>query len=351
MFQNHRSLLAVLALCLATWTTPAWAVATHPLPGQWTDALAVAELPDGSLLVAQSSGLVDRLVSENGSYREPTVWADLGDGGQATLLGFAVDPDFLSSGYVYALTRTTANGTAVAHLTRWRDANGLVVLNRVLVDDLPSGQERAGGVLKVGPDGKLWVALGDGGVPAAGATAANLRGVLLRYNDDGSVPGDNPEPNSPVWAKGFRDPSGLAWQPGTNRLYSLDRGPVIPKGTNDRLDVIEPKDDLGWPKVLARDKARGFTQAVIYCSSGHSWIPGGAVFATRGAWKGSLLFAGSGEGTLYRLSLDTKAPRKILFYEEMLTGALGPLADVAETAEGQPLLLSKERLYLLSGEE
>jgi len=351
MPMTRRLFLPVLVFVLSALAVPVSALSTAALPGRWTDALTVLELPDGSLLVAQSSGLVDRLIGENGTYREPTVWADLSDGGQATLLGLAVDPDFLSSGYLYALTRTEVNGTMVAHLTRWRDAGGLVVLNRVLVDDLPSGQERAGGVVKVGPDGKLWVALGDGGAPASEATAANLRGVLLRYNDDGSLPADNPDPASPVWAKGFRDPSGLAWQPGTDRLYSLDRGAAIPKGTNDRLDVIEKKDDLGWPKHMAREKARGFTQAVIYCSSGHSWVPGGAVFATVGSWKGSLLFAGSGEGVLYRLSLDAKAPKKILFYEELINGALGPLVDVAVTADGRPLLLAKDRLYLLNSED
>lgn len=336
----------LVALLLVFAAASVSALTTQPLPGKWSDAQSMASLPDGSLLIVQANGEVDRLAAEGADFQPPVPWADLGDGGAATVLGFAVDPDFLSSGYVYALLRSDENGVPVARLTRWRDSGGLVVLNRVLVDDLPSGKERAGGALKVGPDGKLWVALGDGGNPAAMATQP-LRGALLRFNDDGSIPADNPDSASPVWAKGYRDPGGLAWQPGTDRLYTLDRGPAVPKGTNDRLDAIEKKDDLGWPKVMARDRARGYTQAVTYCSSGHSWVPRGAVFATQGDWKGSLLFAGAGEGILYRLSLDTKAPRKILFYEELVNGDLGPLADVGLDADGQPLLLSKERLYRL----
>jgi len=345
MFQSPslRTPLAFLILLLILpWG--ASALQTVPLPGKWTDALTVAPLPDGSLLVAQTSGLVDRLAPEGSGYREPAVWADLGDNGQSELLGFAVDPDFLASGYVYALLKTTVGGTSTLELTRWRDSGGLVVLNRILVDDLPGGPDREGGIVKVGPDGKLWVGLGDGG----SADEANpLRGALLRYNDDGTIPPDNETPGSPVWAKGYRDPGGLAWQPETGRLYSLDRGPAVAKGTNDRLDVVARGADLGWPKHSARERARGYTQAVIYCSSGHTWVPGGAVFLNQGENKGSLLFAGAGEGILYRLSLDAKTPTKINFYEELINGALGPLVDVALAANEQPVVLSKERLYLL----
>lgn len=331
---------------LVLFSATVWGLQTVPLPGRWTDALTVASLPDGSVLVAQSSGLVDRLVPEGAGFREPTVWADFGDNGTSQLLGLAVDPDFLSSGYVYTTVQTQVDGQPVVQLIRWRESGGLVVLNRVLVDNLPGGADRVGGGVKVGPDGKLWVALGDGSSPAA-VVPGSLRGSLLRYNTDGSIPDDNPSPTSPVWATGYRNPGGLAWQPGTGRLYTLDKGPPVTRGTNDRLDVVTKGADLGWPKASARDRARGYTQAIIYCSSGHSWVPGGAVFLTDADNQESLLFAGAGEGILYRLSLDPKTPSKINFYEELVNGALGPLLDVGLTNDQRPLLLSKERLYLL----
>jgi len=321
------------------------ALETQPLPGSWKDAINVAALPDGSLLVAQRSGLVDRLAFSGTDFQPASTWADLGEKGTSELLGFVVDPNFLSSGYVYAALRVKESEKLVVQITRWRQAEGKVVLNRVLVDGLPSGADRAGGVLKIGPDGRLWLGIGDGDAPAAEVTPANLRGVLLRYNSDGSIPADNPTPSSPVWAWGFRDPAGLAWQPDTGRLYALDRGPVIPRGTMDRLDLIEKATNYGWPKYLGRDFATGVARPVIYCSSGHSWIPGGAVFAIKGDWSGSLLFAGAGQGNLYRLSLDSKAPTKILFYEELVGGDLGPLVDITLGSDDQPYLLSKEKLY------
>ena len=347
MLSPYRLLVIVLAVLFFGSPLRLFALETQPLSGTWTDALSLATLPDGSLLVAQHSGLVDRLAPEGNSYHPATVWADLGDNGAAELLGFAVDPDFLSSGYVYAALRVKQDDGLVVRLTRWRESGGLVVLNRVLVDSIPSGPERAGGVLKFGPDGYLWLGIGDGGAPPAEVTPAKMRGVLLRYNEDGSIPADNPSPDSAVYSWGFRDPSGLAWQPGTNRLYTLDRGPVIPKGTMDRLDLVDKGANYGWPRYMGRDVAPGIARPVIYCSSGHSWIPGGAVFVPSGEWQGSLLFAGSGEGNLYRLSLDVKTPMKILFYEELIGGELGALVDVALGPDGQPYLLSKEKLYRL----
>jgi len=159
-----------------------------------------------------------------------------------------------------------------------------------------------------------------------------------------TIPSDNPDPSSPIWAWGFRDPAGLAWQPDTGRLYSLDRGAAVTRGTMDEVNLIEKKGFYGWPKYLGREVAKGVTKPVIYCTSGHTWIPGGATFVLSGEWKGSLLFAGAGEGVLYRLSLDTNAPNKILFYEELINGTLGPLTDVTTTGD-DVYLLSATTLY------
>jgi len=347
MFSSHplfRFHFCVLFLS-AAWGLPA--LQTKTLPGNWTDALTVVSLPDGSMIVAQRSGQVDILVADGDQFLPPVPWADLGDNGKSELLGLTVDPDFLSSGYVFAALRSR-DVVPVLRITRWRSSGGLAILNRILVDDLPTGTERAGGVLKYGPDGKLWLGVGDGGAPAADVKPATLRGVLLRYNEDGTIPSDNPDPDSPVWCWGFRDPGALAWQPGTGRLYALDRGPPVPKGTNDPLDIIVKGADYGWPKYMAREYGKGVTRPVTFSSSGHSWIPNGAVFVTKGEWAGSLLFAGSGQGFLYRLSLDPKSATKITFYDEMIQGDLGPLMDVTLGTDDQAYLLSKKKLYKIT---
>jgi glucose/arabinose dehydrogenase len=348
MFASLR--LVALATFLATAGLLS-AAETTPLPPTFQDPVDLEPLPDGSFLVAQRGGVILRVYPDD-TTSAPEVWADLSastmTGPEIGLLGLAADKDFGATGYVYALQSFYSGGDITLRIVRLRESANGALLNRVIADGLPSGSEHPGGVLAIGPDGKLYAGIGDGGVEASQVTPSALRAVLLRYNLDGSIPEDNPDPKSPVWASGLRDLRGLAWQPGTDRLYALDRGPVIPKGTMDELDLIERGKNYGWPKAIARDIMAGVVKPVIYCSSGHSWIPGGATFVTEGDWAGSLLFPGAGEGVLYHLTLDAKAPAKITFYEELVGGALGALIDVAQSPEGALFLLSRTTLYRLS---
>lgn len=340
-----------LAALLLTLVPALFAVDSTPLLSNFQDPVDLEALPDGSVLVAQRGGLIMRVYPEED---RPTaqVWADLSSstltGPEIGLLGIAADRDFGATGYVYALQSFSSGSEVTLRIVRLRDSATGALLNRVIAENLPSGTEHPGGVLAIGPDGKLYAGVGDGGMEASQVTPSNLRAVLLRYNVDGSIPDDNPDPKSPVWAWGLRDLRGLAWQPSTNRLYALDRGPTIPKGTMDELDLIEKGKNYGWPKYVARDVATGITKPVIYCSSGHSWVPGGALFVNNGDWTGSLLFPGAGEGVLYHLTLDSRTPTKITFYEELIGGALGALIDVAESPEGNLYLLSRSTLYRLT---
>ena len=103
-----------------------------------------------------------------------------------------------------------------------------------------------GGVLRFGPDGKLYVAVGDHGARPSNAQdtlgGRNLRGKILRLNPDGTVPADNPYPRKYFWALGLRDPSGLGFDPLGGRMYVTEGGALaneviaVPRGAN-----------LGWP--------------------------------------------------------------------------------------------------------
>jgi len=343
------SFFVVTFLCAVLFPWSLFAVQSKALPGTWTDAVCLGQLPDGSILVAQQSGQIDVLKPSGDTFVGPQPWADLGEGGKAHLVGFAIDPQFQSTGYVFAALEITTDQGPELQVTRWRAADNLVVLNKVLVDHIPSGADRTGGVLKAGPDGDLWLGVGDGGVSASEVTG--LRGTLLRIQADGSIPADNPQPDSYIWATGLRDPHGLVWQKDTHNMYVLDRGPQITDGTMDELDLVEKSDDFGWPEYFGREGPRSVSKPVIYCTSGHTWIPGGAAYVDSGFWKGSLIFAGAGQGILYRLSLDAAKPRKILFYDELINGSLGPLVDVAMGTGGRPLLLSRDHVYELTPED
>ncbi|NDC47782.1 MAG: PQQ-dependent sugar dehydrogenase [Micrococcales bacterium] len=123
----------------------------------------------------------------------------------------------------------------------WQLSNKRVLLAGI--DRSGKSTTHNGGRLVIGPDDKLWVSLGDAGMK--GATSQNwsrLGGSILRLNLDGTVPEDNPRPGSYVWAKGFRDTQGMAWD-GFGNMWTTEFG----EDTWDELNMVEKGKNYGWP--------------------------------------------------------------------------------------------------------
>src|SRR5207302_4266600 len=98
------------------------------------------------------------------------------------------------------------------HVIRWADCGGTGTNGTVIIS-MPSGPDcvHKGGRLAFGTDGMLYVSLGEEHTPTASQDTSDVRGMVLRYRPDGSVPADNPYgAGNPVWAYGFRNPFGLA---------------------------------------------------------------------------------------------------------------------------------------------
>jgi glucose/arabinose dehydrogenase len=99
-------------------------------------------------------------------------------------------------------------------------------------------------------DEKLYVNVGDGMInPEVAQDDNDLRGKILRLNLDGSIPSDNPNPKSYVYAKGLRNPFGAAWRKSDNHLYISDNGPAV----DDRIAKILPGENYGWPASMRKN--------------------------------------------------------------------------------------------------
>ncbi len=186
-----------------------------PPPASFSAAYptALAFAPDGRLFYTERAGTV-RVWQDGASHvfaTVPTVTTERGGGySERGLLGVALSPSFASDHYVFAFY-SDADYTH-QHVIRWTDCAGRAGDARVIVT-LPSGSDccHKGGRLVGGIDGKLYVTLGEEHTAAAAQDTSDVRGKVLRYNLDGSVPGDNPfGPGNPVWAYGFRNPFGIA---------------------------------------------------------------------------------------------------------------------------------------------
>lgn len=236
------------------------APAPSPTPGEAavTVFLTGAEFPvdlefapDGRLFYAELRTGRIRVVEDGRLREEPfaelTV-VNLPRYSEHGLLGLALDPDFARNGYVYAFyTVPDQQGEPLKQrVVRFREVDGRGAEMTVILDDLPVGPRcyHNGGRLAFGPDGKLYISLGDGENPPAAQDTADLRGKILRINPDGSIPPDNPILGSPVWAWGLRNVFGLAFAP-DGTLYATENGPQ----GYDELNRIVPGGNYGWPQV------------------------------------------------------------------------------------------------------
>ena len=95
-----------------------------------------------------------------------------------------------------------------------------------------------------GPDGKLYVVVGDNDNPALAQNLAVLAGKMLRLNPDGTVPSDNPRAGSPIIGYGIRNSFGFTFDPQSGRLWETENGPEC----NDEINLVARLTlrNFGW---------------------------------------------------------------------------------------------------------
>lgn len=301
---------------------------------------AMVFLPDGRILLTERPGRV-RLIQ--GGKLDPKPVATISDVlplGEGGLLGITISPSFSDNHWVYVYyTHQTASGPR-NQVVRYTMENQQLHDPKVIIGNIPAASNHDGGRIKFGPDGKLYITTGDAMSPQLAQDRSSLAGKILRVNPDGSIPSDNPFPNSPVYSYGHRNPEGLAWQPGTGQLYATEHGNV----GHDEVNKILPGHNYGWPEMQGNVGARqGFTGPVIESGPNTTWAPSGATFVQGNAfpqWTGHLLFASLRGQTLWNLNLDDGNTPKLT---SIIQGTYGRLRAVVEAPDGTLYLLTSNR--------
>ncbi|MFO0980245.1 MAG: PQQ-dependent sugar dehydrogenase [Planctomycetota bacterium] len=203
----------------------------------------LAQAPDGRLFVNELPGRI-RVIAQDGTL-DPAPFAtlDVATGGERGLLGLAFSPSFASDHFVYVVA-CRAN-PARTQLVRLTDVAGVGSDETVILDDLPQGEIHNGGDLLFLADGTLLVSVGETGDQDRAQADGDLAGRVLRYAQDGSVPGDNPYPGSPEYCRGLRNTYDLALQPVTGGVFGLDNGPTH----DDEMNYIKPGKNYEWPEL------------------------------------------------------------------------------------------------------
>ena len=224
--------------------------------GRLSHPWAIAFMPDGGMLITERDGRLrvvrdDRLVPEPISG-VPAVRTD-GNGG---LMDVALHPEFAETRLVYlTYTKGHADGRGSPALARGRLEDGaLHDVEDLVVTEPFHGNSGLNGRVAFGRDGKVYMSTGgrirspDGALLNAPQDPGSLRGKVLRLNDDGSVPADNPFVDEPghrpeIWTIGHRNTLGLALHPETGDLWQHENGP----NGGDELNILLPGRNYGWP--------------------------------------------------------------------------------------------------------
>lgn len=287
--------------------------------GELDEPTDIAFTPDGRVLVAERAGRVrvvrdGRLVPD--AAMELTNVATTGDQG---LLAVAIDPEFDRTHAVYLLfTAASARGSTAFTVARFREAQDTLADPIVLIDEVPADGDRAAGSLRFGPDGKLYVAIDDGGESRRSADRASFNGKILRLNPNGTTP-DDQAGATPVYAFDHRSPRGLDWNPVGGTLWIADDEG---RGTT-RLSVVA--DSHTSPKRATERTAHLFPQMAGVHSL--AFYRGGRV----PAFRGDLLVAL--DGGLLRLRVDPDPATRVASTERLLEGLEG-IRAVAVSPDG-----------------
>jgi len=307
-------------------------------------------LPDGRQIFTERIGQVK--IVENGKVlAEPALVLPAAQGNKMGLLGLVLAPDFGKTGHLFlAWDKEIGERRFELRMERYRLEGNKLVEPKTIIEGIAANQNHTGCRLEFGQDGMLYMTTGDADKAEGVQKLDQLHGKILRFNADGSVPADNPfvgkEGARPeIWSYGHRNPQGLAFQPGTGRLYESEHGPLH----GDEVNLIEKGANYGWPVISHRREAEGMRPPLVEITPAVG--PGRLLFYQGKAFpelRGSLLLCCLRGSTVFRISLGgdglpTHVERlwnqkwgRIRFINEAPDGSLWLGTSMQDPPEGRP---------------
>ncbi len=321
----------------------------------------MAFLPGGDLLITERSGKLRRV--HDGKLLEQSISGlpEIQAIDQGGLLGITLHPQFATNHVLYLSYTGGSYGDYGTEVIRGTLDVMTLKDSKVIFKALPKqdGGYHFGSRLQFAPDGKLFITLGDRGARPSqgrGHTAQQLDthpGSLIRINEDGTVPTDNPFTKQPgvkteIYSYGHRNMQGITLHPQTQLIWTHEHGPQ----GGDEININRPGANYGWPVITygvnyvigtaigEGTHLAGMEQPV------YKWVPSiapsGMLFYTADRfpnWRGNLFVGSLKFGLLVRLELEDE---RVTSEERLLDFQFGRIREVIQGSEGDIWLLTDD---------
>ncbi|MGZ5090545.1 MAG: PQQ-dependent sugar dehydrogenase [Burkholderiales bacterium] len=323
---------------------------------------SIAWLPDGRMLITERAGRL-RIVGKN--FRlDPQIVEGLPETvvrGQGGLFDVVPHPNYKDNGWIYISYSGPGEGGHGTELMRAKLEGHRLVEQQVLFRAQPKTRHdiQFGGRIVFDGKNHVFLTLGDFGDMRRAQRLDDHAGSVIRLNEDGSVPKDNPfvgrkDAKPEKFTYGHRNIQGAALHPQTGELWTHEHGPQ----GGDEINIIRPGRNYGWPvityganygsgtKIGEGTQKAGMEQPLYY------WVPSiapsGLAFYEGDKflnWRGNMLVGSLKDEMLVRLELDGE---KVTKEERLLKGAIGRIRDVRVGPDGLIYLLTDERRGILA---
>ena len=285
---------------------------------------------EGRIFISEKRGSI-RVVDNGTLLTEPVGDIKAENIGDAGLLGLTLHPNFTQN-HLFYVYYTYSNSTGLFNkVLMLKESNNRIIDSKTILDGIPGNDYRDGGRIKFGLDGKLYVSTGDASIPELSQDLNSLAGKILRINEDGTIPQDNPFSNSAVYAYGFRNAQGLAWAPNSGALYSSDQGGA----GNDEINLISPGKNYGWPHEECNSNGDDNRYTPPLVCFNPSLEPSGIAFAfsNKLGYQNHLIVATLKGSHLRDIDFDSGSQNTILV-------GYGRIIDLVESDDGSIYVLT-----------
>lgn len=316
----------------------------------------LAFLPGGDMLVTERPGRMNR-VAPDGSVTPLSGVPEVHAENQGGLLDVVLHPDYENTGWIY-FTYSNPQGDELTSTTVARaqlEGDALTDVETLFVQDPPKEPGRHyGSRIVFLEDGTFLASIGDRGLRDPAQDTQDDAGVLLRLNEDGSIPSDNPfvdddSVRDAHYSYGHRNQQGIVLHPESGIIWAHEHGP---RG-GDELNLIEAGNNYGWPEAtygreyredepvgIDPDQTDEFVEPVIHWTP--SIAPSGMAAYDGDAfpeWQGNLFVGALAYQQVRRVVVDGN---EVTHQETLLNNELGRIRDVRTGPDGFVYLLTDD---------